>query len=455
MDTWLKYFSQCDRLTKINIEDSLENVGVTAHAFEPGKSKGFGILFLDQPSQSVLEFIHQVSKHSIGRLLAIAFSHESLTNSDTIKLLQAGASDVLIWNTYKEPANEVAARFDRWKTVDKIVDSPLVSETLIGNSYIWKVKLREIVEVGYFTASSLLITGETGTGKELVARLIHELDQRPNKRDFVILDCTTIHPELSGSELFGHERGSFTGAIGEREGAFALANDGTLFLDEVGELSHELQAKLLRVIQEHSYKRIGSNRWQNTNFRLLCATNKDLKKEISIGNFRHDLYYRISTYECKLPSLRERKKDIIPLALHFLQNLSTRREQLMLDEIVKDHLLIREYPGNVRDLKQLCTKMFFRSVGSRITPGCISTDEFPEGKHGISDWKDEKFEASIQRALSQRLSLKEIGKAAEDMAIKIALENEDGNVKKAAKKLGVSDRTLQLRRSARLNQKSS
>src|SRR4029077_5747912 len=146
----------------------------------------------------------------------------------------------------------------------------------------------------------------------IVARLIHLLDARPNKRDLVVLDCSTVVPELSGSEFFGHERGAFTGALTERHGAFALANGGTLFLDEIGELPLPLQAQLLRVVQEHSYKRIGGNKWHRTDFRLVCATNRDLLGLVCGGEFRADLYYRIASFVCKLPALRERAEDIIP-----------------------------------------------------------------------------------------------------------------------------------------------
>ena len=133
--------------------------------------------------------------------------------------------------------------------------------------------------------------------------MIHRLDSRLEKRELVIVDCTTIVPELSGSEFFGHERGAFTSAIAAREGAFALADRGTLFLDEVGELPIGLQAELLRVVQERTYKRVGSNAWKNTSFRLVCATNRDLLQEQAHGRFRRDFYYRIAAWTCRLPAL--------------------------------------------------------------------------------------------------------------------------------------------------------
>lgn len=141
--------------------------------------------------------------------------------------------------------------------------------------------LRRIVEVACFTTSPLLLEGESGTGKELVARLFHHLDPREGKRDLIVVDCTTIVPTLSGSEFFGHERGAFTGAMSAREGAFAAADRGTLFLDEIGELPLTMQAELLRVIQEGTYKWVGADHWRKTSFRLVCATNRDLEAELA------------------------------------------------------------------------------------------------------------------------------------------------------------------------------
>src|SRR5262249_53288499 len=162
--------------------------------------------------------------------------------------------------------------------VREVLDSPLVRQNLVGESTAWKRFLSDVIEATLFSQASILLIGESGTGKELISRLIHTLDRRPDKKKLIIVDCTTIAPELSGSELFGHERGSYTKAIQSREGAVALANGGTLFLDEVGELPLNLQAELLRVLQEGTYKKVGSNSWQRSNFRLICATNKDLVK---------------------------------------------------------------------------------------------------------------------------------------------------------------------------------
>jgi len=192
-------------------------------------------------------------------VLAIALSRTGMKPTDIWRLLSAGASDVFAWDHSDDPAREIAARFERWQMVDEILRSPLVKDNLAGQSPAWIRSLRQIVEVARFTDSSVLITGESGTGKELFAQLVHTLDPRRNKGNLLVCDCTTIVQELSGSEFFGHERGAFTGAVSARDGAFALADGGTLFLDEVGELPTNLQAELLRVTQEHTYKRVGGN----------------------------------------------------------------------------------------------------------------------------------------------------------------------------------------------------
>jgi transcriptional regulator with GAF, ATPase, and Fis domain len=314
---------------------------------------------------------------------------------------------------------------------------------------VWKSVLHQVVEIARFTDASVLITGESGTGKELMARLIHTLDPQPNKRDLVVLDCTTIVPELSGSEFFGHERGAFTGAIAPRDGAFALADGGTLFLDEVGELPLGLQAQLLRVVQERTYKRVGGNTWHRTNFRLVCATNKDLLQAVTQRAFRSDLYYRIAGTICHLPPLRNRAEDTLRLVRHFMQQIRSGEELPELDGPVRDYLLKREYPGNVRDLKQVVSRFMYRHVGpGPITVGDIPEEERPAVEFGF-DWCGESFECAIRRALALGVGLKDLSRALTETAIRIAVEDEEGNLQRAARRLGVTDRTLQIRRAAR------
>jgi transcriptional regulator with GAF, ATPase, and Fis domain len=431
------------------IYEALAQFGICTHPLLANAPPGPGILFLDDINRDICLFLREISRAGFERVLAVVSSNALLRDGNAWRLMQAGASDALAQNHSSNLAPAIATRFKRWEEIDGLVSSPLVRSNLVGQSALWTTLLRRVVEVARFTDAAVLILGESGTGKELVARLIHTLDPRLDKRDLIVLDCTTIAPDLSGSEFFGHERGAFTGAATAREGAFALADGGTLFLDETGELPLGLQAQLLRVTQEHAYKRVGSHTWRRTNFRLVCATNKDLRRGIEEGIFRRDLYHRIASWVFQLPPLRERPEDILPLARHFLGKLRPGEEPLELDEPVREYLLRRDYPGNVRDLKQLVCRIGCRHVGTGpITVGDIPEDQRPVAEDWARDWHDPRFEQAIRHALLLGVGLKEIGTAATALAISVAIEDEQGSLQRAARRLGVTDRALQMRRKA-------
>lgn len=383
----------------------------------------------------------------MDRILVLAADPGALDRAGPWRLLQAGASDVLTWGDARETPAQVSVRLERWAAVDEVVSSPLVRDHLVGETSTWKALLRRAVEVARFGDASMLITGETGTGKELLARLVHTLDARSDKRDLVVLDCTTVVPTLSGSEFFGHERGAFTGAVASRDGAFALADRGTLFLDEVGELSLGLQSELLRVIQEGTYKRVGSDTWRRTDFRLICATNRDLLEAQEAGTFRRDLYFRLAAWSGRMPPLRERREDIQVLARHFLAQVRPDGDDLELDGFVMQLFMDREYPGNVRDLRQLIARIAQRHVGSGpITAGDVPPEDRPVSVAAPGGWPDEELERAIRHAVELGIPLREIGAGAADAAVQIALTREGGSVRRAARRLGVSERALQLRR---------
>ena len=446
MEIWHCFLGQQPQAT---ILDALSQAQLRHHACESPPPKGPGIVFFDEITPQLPALLREASRRGMERVLAIGLSQAGMKSAGIWSLLSAGASDVFAWDHSHEPAREVAARFERWAKVDEIVGSPLVKGNLAGQSAAWIRSLRQIVEVARFTDSSILLTGESGTGKELFAQLVHTLDSRERKGSLVVCDCTTIVPELSGSEFFGHERGAFTGAVAARKGAFALADTGTLFLDEVGELPLNLQAELLRAIQERTYKRIGGNSWQKTDFRLVCATNRNLIEEQSRDRFRRDFYYRIASWTCHLPPLCERREDILVLAKHFIEQLHPDNPP-DLDEAVRQYFLTREYPGNVRDLKQLVTRMVQHHVGpGAITVGDIPEDERPHGGDRFDGWDEEGLELAVRSALASGVSLKEIERTAGELAERIVIEEEQGNLQRAAARLGVTDRALQMRRASR------
>ena len=239
---------------------------------------------------------------------------------------------------------------------------------MIGSSKPIK-ELKEQIKIAAPTSGWILITGENGTGKELVARAIHQNSKRADK-SFVEVNCAAIPEELIESELFGHEKGAFTGATIQRRGKFDQAHQGTLFLDEIGDMSLKTQAKVLRILQERKFERVGGNKTIEVDVRVIAATNKDLDKEIIAGSFREDLYYRLNVIPFHVPSLRDRRADIPRLANHFLEYFCSQesRESKVLDDDAMQIVKNYSWPGNVRELKNLIERLVIMSPGSTITP---------------------------------------------------------------------------------------
>lgn len=447
ISTWLYFFDEVPSLTRASITTALEQAGLTLHPVT-SQPQNFGVVVFDRMDEANLRKLRVMTRSST--VLAISTSPHGLNSTEMWAVLEAGSADLLLWSKLPAATDQAVSRLQRWDAVQKLIESASVKGTLIGESRLWRNLVRNVVEMAAFTQASVLITGETGTGKELIAHLIHDLDGRTNKGDLTVVDCTTLSPELSGSELFGHERGAFTGAITARDGAFTLADGGTLFLDEVGELSLPLQARLLRAVQEHKYKRVGGNTWQHTEFRLICATNRDLEADVANGSFRADLYYRIAGCRCRTPSLDERRDDILPLVSHFLGQMNPQAATFDLDPAVREYLLTRDYPGNVRDLCQTVKRIWHRHIGpSPITIGDVPAEERPCGTSCRMSWPDQSFEDAIRHAIDLGIGLKEISQNAADLAMKVALEQEGDNLQRAAHRLGVTDRALQMRRANR------
>ena len=226
-------------------------------------------------------------------------------------------------------------------------------EGIVGNSPALRQVLHLVLKVAA-SDSTVLITGETGTGKELIARAIHKTSKRAG-RAFVSVNCGAIQQALIASELFGHEKGAFTGATGRRLGRFELAQGGTIFLDEIGELPPETQVALLRVLQEQEFERVGGNRSIKANGRVIVATNRDLEAAIAAGTFREDLFYRLNVFPIEIPPLRERREDI-PMLAHYFINRYAREADKRIERVSKDTLdLFQSYawPGNIRELRNL------------------------------------------------------------------------------------------------------
>jgi DNA-binding NtrC family response regulator len=282
------------------------------------------------------------------------------------------------------------------------------------------IEILRTIEAVKESGSSVLIYGETGTGKELVAKELHYSSSRRDK-PFVAVNCAAIPKELIESELCGCEKGAFTGALSRRIGRFEEASAGSLFLDEIGELDLPLQAKLLRVLQEKEIQRLGSNKTINVDFRLICSTNRDLRKEMRNGNFREDLFYRIDVVSVYIPPLREKKEDIPILVEEFVKEFCVReRKTLTMSDEAMDALYNYPWPGNIRQLRNVIERAAVLARGDSITP-----DDLPE-----------EFSPLKERtaAVSPRKTLREM----ELQAIKDSLQRCNGNKSKAAKMLGIS-----------------
>jgi len=255
---------------------------------------------------------------------------------------------------------------------------------IIGNSPALASVLAEVERVAP-TNSTVLILGETGTGKELIASAIHNFSSRSD-RPFVKLNCSAIPLDLLESEVFGHEKGAFTGAVAQKIGRFEMANHGTLFLDEIGDIPLPLQPKLLRVLQEQEFERLGSGRTHRVNVRLVAATHRDLTEMVRRGKFRNDLYYRLNVFPIVLPPLRERREDIAHLIAHFVE-LFARRTGKQITHIPKEtlHALTSySWPGNVRELQNLIERAVIRSNNGVLPSPLPETGENPTGLAPLS-----------------------------------------------------------------------
>lgn len=245
-------------------------------------------------------------------------------------------------------------------------EMPNELKNLIGSSKTW-LRVLEKIKLTAPSDITVMITGETGTGKEKVARAIHSLSHRSN-RPFVALNCTTLTSSLAESELFGHEKGAFTGAVSQRKGRFEIANTGTLFLDEIGDMPLEIQPKLLRALQEGTFERVGGEKQIQGDVRIICATNLDLEKAVREGKFREDLYYRLNVFPLLLPPLRERENDVLLLADYFLGNIAAKRgiKKYILSTEALEFLRENNWKGNVRELQNTLERASILAANNMI-----------------------------------------------------------------------------------------
>jgi two-component system nitrogen regulation response regulator NtrX len=321
-----------------------------------------------------------------------------------------------------------ALNFRRLEEENRYLRKKTLAKNSIDGNSPGVLALKQKIAAVASTETWVLITGENGTGKELVARTIYQLGSRAEK-PFVDVNCAAIPEELIESELFGHEKGAFTGAATKKRGKFEIASGGTILLDEIGDMSLKTQAKILRVLQEQQFQRVGGSRVLKVDVRVIAATNKNLSSEIKKGTFREDLYYRLNVVPIEVPSLRERKDDIPLLADHFLDDcaIQNRSRRKHIDPEALDLLAAYPWPGNVRELKNLIERLVILVPGERITP-----DDIP-----ISYRTNDLSATAIETDFLSIDDFKEAKKAFEEVYLRDKLRENDGNVSQTARRIGV------------------
>lgn len=330
----------------------------------------------DMPGEQVLE---QIKQHDPNINVIIVSAQEKIGTA--VELLKSGAYDYItkdqdtkdrLLNSINNARNKSSLTREIDHLKKEISEKYEFEKSIVGNSVALK-KVFSLLEKAVKTTISVSITGETGTGKELVAKAIHYNSKRKNQ-PFIAVNIAAIPSELIESELFGHEKGAFTGALSRRIGKFEEAEGGTIFLDEIGEMDPNLQAKLLRVLQEREVTRIGSNQVVKLDVRVITATHRDLSEEVKSGRFREDLYYRLLGLPVHLPPLRERGNDIIVLTKHFLDQFSKENQlpKFRIQEAAQHKLMEYAFPGNIRELKSIIDLSAVMAEGNEIREQDIS-----------------------------------------------------------------------------------
>ncbi len=335
----------------------VDQAGDGLKALEALRGKNYDLLISDikMPNMDGMSLLKHIKEEDIG--LPVVFITAFATVDASVEAMKAGALDY-ITKPFEE--ERIIMTVNRCLDMSRVMaENRQLKEEIKSISYKKNIiyesgKMGLVISLGAKvapTSSAVMITGESGTGKELLARYIHENSERKDNR-FVPLNCAAITPTLVESELFGYEKGAFTGAESRKKGKFEYATKGTLFLDEIGDMPWEAQAKLLRALQEQRFQRVGGNREIPVDVRIICATNQNLKKMAEQGRFRNDLLYRINVFPIEMPALRNRQDDIVPLAKHFL-SLQTRKGEMQLSKGACDMLLQYQWPGNVRELQNV------------------------------------------------------------------------------------------------------
>ena len=411
-------------------------VGSGADALRQVSRERFDLVVTDikMPEMDGLELLKELKDYEPSLPIIVMTAYGTVENA--VQALRLGAYDYIA-----KPFETDEIKLTVAKTLERerlLAENRYLHEELEGRYDFSGIiggspAMEEVYEMASSVAASnanVLIAGESGTGKELLARSIHYNSLRKEK-PFVVLNCAALSEGVLESELFGHEKGAFSGALDQRKGRFERADQGTLFIDEVAEMSLPAQVKLLRVIQEHEFERVGGNKTIRVDVRIVAATNKTLEEEVKEGRFREDLYYRLNVVNINIPPLRSRREDIEPLSRHFLAKYANETGKKITDFAPRalSCLLAHDWPGNVRELQNAIERAVVLSKGSILTPR-----DFPQGLQG-----DDQICLQLPEKGG---SLTDILEDLERQLILQTLQREDGSQTRAAETLGIKRTTL-------------
>jgi len=405
-------------------------------AFEMVKNGYFDLVLLDykMPGMDGMAVLKEVKdlNPEIDVILMTAYG----TIETAVKAMKAGAADYITKPIELDELLlqiEKISEFRNLTKENKILREDLRAKEITTDHIIFKSRaMNELINLAGRVSRSdatVLIQGESGTGKELFARLVHNMSPRSEK-PMITVNCAALPETLLESELFGHEKGAFTGALRRRVGRFEEADEGTLFLDEIGDLSQSVQVKLLRFLQEREFQRVGGNLTIQSDVRIISATNRDLGANVKGGGFREDLYYRLNVVAMTIPPLRERKEDVPPLIDHFLKRFATQmgEETREVHTEARDLLLRYDYPGNVRELENIIERAVVIARDS-----LISSKDLPFTREQIHEHEGEE---------TPQRSLKEAVEDMERTMVRRAMDETANHQTKAAEILGISERML-------------
>jgi len=418
-----------DAVMREALAEAVRDLGHVAHTVSCGEAalawleRGpVNAVFLDlrMPGMDGLEVLRRVRARPQAPAVAILTAHASATN--TIEAMRLGAFDHLTKPIGRQDVERVLTKMLVSAARAASVAPDAAPETLIGSSEAMR-SVQKTIGMLADSDATVLITGETGTGKELVARAIHDYGHR-KENPFVAVNCAAIPSELMESELFGHVRGAFTGAVSERTGAFRQAHSGTLFLDEIGDMDLSLQAKILRALQERIVTPVGGKP-VSVDVRVIAATHHELIQRVREGSFREDLFYRLHVVPIHLPPLRARIADIVPLAEHFLRRTG-HGQRLSADAAAR--LIRHHWPGNVRELKNAMERAAVLVRGDSVTAADIGFLEETQAAADDFNWPDEDLPAAVARL--------------EELLIRRALARSAGNRAEAARVLNINRQLL-------------